>query len=651
MLGVSAVLATTLCEAALRKVHVIDRSDVLDGKEFGQAGPYEKIRAKARFTLDPSLPQNQPIRDLPLAPRNAQGLVEFSADLYVLKPRDPAKGNGSLLLEVSNRGGKSLFSRFQFAKGSFDPAAAEEFGDGWLLEQGYTLVWVGWQWDVPAGDEQLLRLDGPTATQGGASIRGLLRAEFIPGEATIRMPLADRDHIAYPAIPGTARLTERQTVTGDRREIRPDAWKLIDGGTVIEMSWGFHPGRIYECVYESENPRIQGLGLAAVRDTAAFFRNQSDGTTLLGDQRMFIKRTLAFGISQSGRFLRTFLHYGFNQDERGKRVFDGVWADVAGAGRGSFNHRFAQASRDGHPFLNTLYQTDLFPFADNDTTDPETRAVDGLLSRTPAEFRPKIFYTNGSAEYWGRVAALIHVTPDGTQDVALPNETRVYFLAGVQHGPGRFPPGRGDAQHLRVPVDFRPIHRALLERLHAWVKDGTAPPESRYPRIAGGELVWPEDVKFPQWAGVKPPLHPKRAYRMDFGPDFESRGIVTKEPPKVGHSYAVLVPQVDEMGIDLGGIRMPEVAVPTGGFTGWNLRSKETGAAHEIASMTGSYFPLPPEKLNAKYGGREKYAGMVRESAAKLVASGFLLERDKERTEAQAMRLWDWAVAGKDARK
>jgi hypothetical protein len=651
MLGVSAVFATTLCEAALRKVHVIDRSDVLEGKVFGSVGAYEKIRAKARFALDPTLPQNQAIRDLHLAPRNAQGLVEFSADLYVLKPRDPARGNGTMLLEVSNRGGKAILSRFQFAKGALDPTTAEEFGDAWLMEQGFTLVWVGWQWDVPAGDEQLLRLDGPVATQDGIPIRGLLRAEFIPDELTTRMPLADRNHVAYPAIPGTARLTERQTVTGDRREVRSEAWKLIDDGKAIEMSWGFHPGRIYECVYQAESPRIQGLGLAAVRDTASFFRNQSDATTLLGDQRMFIKRTLAFGISQSGRFLRTFLYYGFNQDERGKKVFDGVWADVAGAGRGSFNHRFAQASRDGHPFLSTLYQTDLFPFTDVDTTDPETRATDGLLARTPPEFRPKIFYSNGSAEYWGRVAALIHVTPDGKQDVELPKDTRVYFLAGVQHGPGRFPPSRGEAQYLRVPVDFRPIQRALLERLHAWVKDGAAPPDSKYPRVASGELVWPEALSFPKWTGAKPAMHPKRAYRMDFGPDFESKGIVTQEPPKVGHSFAVLVPQADEMGIDRGGIRMPEVAVPTGSFTGWNLRSKEIGAPHEIASMTGSYFPLSTEKLTARYGGRDKYAALVREAASKLVSDGFLLERDKDRAVDQALRLWDWAAAPADARK
>ena len=332
LIAVLALSVLPLC-GEVSRVYMTERSDVLGGRALGPAGPYERIVGKVHFRLDPKSAQNAFIHDLKLAPVNDKGMVEFSADLYVLKPRDSAKGNGTLLFEVSNRGGKGMLARFNYARGSADPKSEEEFGDGFLMEQGYTLVWLGWQWDVPAGDG-LLRMDAPVVTDNGKVIRGVVRAELIPAEATKLMELGDRGHQAYAAVQAPATLTVRSSITGRRRTIRESEWKFNASRTAIEMEAGFQPGLIYECVYTAENPRLQGAGLAGVRDIVSYFKYGKGGISLLSDQSLYIGQAIGFGISQSGRFLRTLLYYGANEDEMGRKVFDGVWADVPGGGPG-----------------------------------------------------------------------------------------------------------------------------------------------------------------------------------------------------------------------------------------------------------------------------------------------------------------------------
>jgi hypothetical protein len=194
--GFALLAAAVSSQAAVRTVHVVERADVLDGRSFAKSGPYEKIIARAWFTLDPKLPANQLVRDLGLAVTNEKGLVEFSADVYVLKPRDPSKGNGTILLEVPNRGGKGMLNRFCFARTSHDPTKDEDFGDKWLLDEGYTLVWVGWQWDVP-NRPGVLRLE-PAPVRSDVPVPGLVRSEFIPDHPTKQMPLGDRGHTPIP---------------------------------------------------------------------------------------------------------------------------------------------------------------------------------------------------------------------------------------------------------------------------------------------------------------------------------------------------------------------------------------------------------------------------------------------------------------------
>lgn len=621
------VLAAFTLQAEVTRVYVTERTDVLGGREFGTTGPYERIIAKAHFALDPTLPQNAPIQDLSRAPKNEEGLVEFTADLYVLKPRNPAKGNGTLLFEVSNRGGKGMLSRFNYAKGSLDPRTPEELGDMMLLEQGFTLVWLGCQWDVPQNDG-LLRLDAPVVD----GVTGLVRAEFIPDARTNIMPLGDRGHIAYPALPGATKFTVRNTVLAARRTLPASQWKFHAGRTAVEMESGFTPGLIYELVYTAKNPRVVGVGLAAVRDIVSYFKYTRDGVSLLADQPRFIKRAIGFGISQSGRFLRTFLYYGMNEDEQKRKVFDGIWADVAGAGRGSFNHTFGQASRDGFAHANTLYATDVFPFTDIPQVDPVTREEDGLLKRTRPEMVPKIFYTYGSWEYWNRCAALVHVSVDGKLDAPLPPTTRLYAVSGSQHGPGQLPRAAQGAQFPTNPNETRPLQRALLLALHEWVRDGKQPPASTYPMIAEDQLVPRDRIQWPKTMKAALPEHPKAAYRLSGEP----------EDPKVGKPFPVLLPQVDADGIELGGIRLPVVAVPLGTFTGWNYRTAATGAPKELAPTLGSFFAFSKEQIATRYGTKDAWLKRIGEESDKLVRQRFLLDRDRAKVLDHAAQLWDF---------
>lgn len=658
------LLAALPCFPALKKIHLVDRTDVP-----GYA--YERIVAKAHFAVDPSLPANRIIRDIEFAPRNEDGLVEFSADLFVLKPRNPTEGNGTLLFEVSNRGRKGILSTFSFAPGSLDPHTKEDMGDGFLLKAGYTLVWVGWQFDVP-NDSRLMRLFAPVARKDGQPIRGPVRAQWVPDRPMKEHSLGDRNtHIPYPvADPSDAsiKLTVRDHLEAPTRVIPRDQWqfareefgKVTPDRTRVYLPAGFEPGKIYEVVYPAEDPVIAGLGPAAIRDLISFLRYENAGTILLGEQSRHLKRSLAFGTSQSGRFLRTFLYFGFNSDEKGRKVFDGVWANVAGAGRGSFNHRFAQPSRDGHPHMNVLYPTDLFPFTDRTQTDPETGITDGLLARVEQnKTTPKIFYTNGSYEYWGRGAGLIHTTVDGKSDVAPAPDTRIFLLGGTQHGPGSFPPRKTGTQHLSNPNDFRPLMRALLTAMNAWIRDGKEPPASAYPLIAKDEMVTLGALQFPRLPGVAVPKYPQRAWRPDFGPEFRASGIVTKEPPEKGKPFLALLPQTDRDGNEISGVRMPEVQAPLGTYAGWNLRSSSIGAPDQLYSMTGSFFPFaktkaereknkdPRASIEERYPSRDAYLAAIREAAKKLERGGYLLSEDIGFVEKRAVQMWEALAAGK----
>ncbi len=613
-----ALMATGSLFAGVTRVELVSREDFQGGRAYGARGGYEQIRAKVYFAADPAQAANRIIVDLPLAPRNEKGLVEWSADLVVIKPTDTAKGNGTILYEVSNRGGFGLLGAFSL-----------QSNDPFLFEQGFTLVSAGWQWDIPEANRNGLRLDAPIATDNGKPIRGPVRAEFVPSAPGNRMWLGDRNHVPYP-IAGGLTLTVRNRPDGERQSLASSAYQVVDGGRAIELAAGFTPGRIYEAVYTAENPRVAGLGPATVRDIISFLKYGGPGHLLNAENR-HLKRAVGFGISQSGRFLRKFLYDGFNADEKGRIVFDGVWAHVAGAGRGSFNHRFAQASRDGHPWMNFFYPSDLAPFDD----DSILRAAD------QAKTAPKFMQTNGSYEYWGRAAALTHIEPDGSADIGTKANRRAYFLAGTQHGPMPFPPATNvNWQYPANSVDYRFAQRALLVAMNQWVTTGKEPPASAIPTIRGGELVPFDQLRFPV-PGVTRPALPHRAYRLNFGPEFASSGIVTQEPPVVEGSFPVLVPALDADGNERAGIRLPQVAVPLAVYTGWNYRTAAVGAAGEIFDMVGATFPLPKSRVQALYQGKEDYLNRTLMHGRALVKQGFLLEEDLIEVLGRARSQWE----------
>jgi len=627
VIGLVVVLAA---QAALVRVEIKERSDVA-----GTA--YERVAGRAYFAADPALAANRAVVDIDKAPRNAQGLVEYSSDLYMLRPKSAEASNGSILLEISNRGGRGMLNTFDRASGG------NELGDRFLLDHGYTLVWLGWQFDVPERPN-LIRLYTPVAK----GITGVVRAEIVVDRASDRQSVADRNHVPYPVLhpdDPTLTLTVRDRVEGPRQAVPREQWH-IENGTAVVMNPGFEPGRLYELVYPAQDPPVAGLGMAAVRDMVSAMKYGHD----YGD----LKRAIAFGVSQSGRFLRAYLYDGFNVDEKGRKVFDGVMAHVAGAGRGSFNVRFAQPSRDGHPFLNTLYPTDLFPFTDLDETDASTGIKGGLLTHAmkPGDW-PKVFYTNSSYEYYGRDAALVHVSTDGRSDAPLAPNTRVYFFAGGQHGPAPFPPPHNGTVNPSNPNPYTWCLRALLVEMNSWIKDGTAPPPSTYPRVSADQAVTLGTVQFPKVPGIAFPTRTQRAWHADYGPQF-AKGIVTQEPPKLGAAFPVIVPQVDRDGNDVGGIRMPEIQAPLATYTGWNLRAKEIGAPDELFSMQGSWIPFartksdreksgdPRLSIQERYSDRADYLLKFEAAAKSLAAAGFLLAGDIPRLMERGAAEWDY---------
>ena len=660
------LLVAAPASADVVRVEVDARHDVADGRAYGLAGSYEALRGMVHFEVDPANPANRVVTDIDLAPRNDRGMVEFRSNFFLLKPTDVTRGNGTVLYEVSNRGGKGMLGYFNNAAGSRDPRTAEEMGDGFLLENGFSLLWLGWQFDVPMREGQM-RLHTPVATDDGATITGLVRSEVVVNERVFDRSLADRSHIAYvvadPDDPANV-MTVRDGVGQPRRVVPRDQWRfarrgedgeIVDDPTRVYLEGGFEPHKLYDVVYVAKDPALVGLGPAAVRDMIS--RMKYDASPELGLPAGAIEHAIAWGVSQSGRFLRTFLYHGYNTDEHDRRAFDGVMAHVAGGGRGSFNHRFAQPSRDGHPFLNKLYPSDIFPFTDVVQHDPETDMQDGLLAGIQPGHMPKVFYTNSSYEYWGRAASLIHTTLDGAADAPLLDNVRVYSFAGGQHGPGRFPPRRTSGQQPSNPNDYSWFLRSLVLAMDGWIDDDAAsPPASIYPRIADGDLVAPDVIGFPDLPGVGQPAEPHLAYRAVYGPAFRTEGIVTVQPPEVLSAFPILVPAVDADGNETGGLMMPEVAVPLATYTGWNLFRGGAGPTDVLSSMQGSYIPFPltgedrartgdlRRSIEERYGSRAAYLGQVTEAALALADRGYLLAADLAPILTRAGRHWDYLM-------
>lgn len=598
--------------AAVVRVEVTARTDL------GKTG-YEQIVGRLHYEIDPALPGNAIIADVGLAPVNAAGRVSFSADLRLLKPRDAARSNGAAWFEIPNRGGKASL-----------PAA--------MMQQGFTLVNVGWEFDV-SDKKDALRLEVPRAkNKDGSPIRGVVSAQFTPDKKSEEVSFSDL--IEYPPVdikgPGSKLIVRTQAAFPGGDEVPRAKWRFSNNR--LHLDGGFVPGRTYELFYLSEAPPVAGLGYAAIRDAVAWLKH--DATSLAP-----VKQAYAFGSSQCGRFLRDFVYLGFNTDEQNRMALDGVMAHVAGGGRLVLNQRWA-TPRDLASFHTASY-----PFADSAQRDPISGQSEGVIDNPRVKHAPKIFYTNTAAEYWGggRVAALTHTNVEGTRDIPFPDNVRSYFFAGTSHGPAPFPPTATAKDGLLAdPINASATVNALRWAMHRWVAEGTAPPPSVYPKLSDGTLTPVAEIRFPKVPGITAPKTVKAGGRV--------RNPQLPDGAGEGTGLPLLVPQVDTDGNDLGGILMPDLAVPLGTAAGWVFRPKSTGSPHELVMLRGAWVPLAPtqaqrEKMNdprpsleERYASKDEFMAKVKAAIKKLIEQRLMLDDDLEPQLKQAGERWDWVV-------
>lgn len=624
---------------------VIDRVErAFEGVSFAGAGPYEKITGRVFAEADPAHRLNAPIVNLDRAPRNAAGRVEYWFDFCLLRPADLRKGNRRLFYDVINRGGKIASIDFNSAPHANNPTTTADAGNGYLMRQGYSILWSAWQGDVVAGEDRMLA-GFPIPSERGAPIVGINRDEFFFEVAAG----AVRAVLSYPANSldqRQATLTVRRREADDRVAIAADRWRYVAANQIeITPPAGFDAGAIYELIYPARDPIVMGLGLAGIRDLIAFMRHEAadkQGTPnpINLDGRPAVDYALTYGRSQSGRLLRDFLWQGFNQDLQGRRVFDGMYIAAAGSRKSFINAAFGQPPRFQRQHEDHAFPGDQFPFGYATLTDPVSGKTDGILARAIATNTcPKIFHTDSSSEFWQGRASMV-VTDGRGADVEIPDEVRLFLFSSTQHA-GPDPAAAGPlCQYPLNPTSYSPAHRALLVALDEWVSKGVAPPASRFPRVSDGTLVEAKSG-FPKIPGLR--------YRGLINELSEMDYSVQPPRPIPGRRYLVMVPKVDEDGNEMAGIRLPDIAAPRGTHTGWNLR-RAGFAEGELANIFGAYFPFaatktereasddPRPSLAERYPTDRDYADAVARAATDLQQARLLLAEDVARYVDRAKR-------------
>lgn len=652
-----AACSCTLAHAEVTRLEIAERASFADGRSFGPAGAYERIKGRMFIETDPQNAANERISDLRRAPRNARGRVGSWTDFFLLKPVDAAKGNGVLLYDVNNRGNMLALWTFNDGERTNDPKAGAHAGHGFLMKHGFSLLWCGWNGEVQADDTHRLLCGLPIATENGRTITGRAHLEVSSTEKVFSRAFSWSPWgvgAAFPSVSldnADATLTMRPHRGADGVEVPHAEWafgrweneKLIPDPTHVHVKDGLRPGWLYDLVYTAKEPRVTGLGLTAMRDCVAFFRHGAAKDNPLAGA---IQKACVFGISQSGRVIHHFLYEGMNGDEQGRRVFDGALIHVAGSGKGMFNHRFRMSTEYGTQHEGHLSGSEFFPLAPLPQTDPITgESGDSLARSRKSGHTPRILFTQSSTEYWSRAASLLHTDVEGRTDLILPEDVRVYLVAGAQHL-GRSDGTPGICQQPRNTLDDRgPVLRAMLMHLVDWVKHGKAPPPSRHPRLEDHTLVSFDAWKalYPKIPGHHLPTHAYQPPRLDFGPRFHREGIADIVPPKAGKPFRTLLPAVNADGNETSGIVLPEVAVPLGTYTGWNLRSPQVGAETMLSPLDGMFIPFaktkaereksgdPRPSLEERYPTRAEYLSRLTDAAKKLKAEGFLLEEDVTR--------------------
>jgi hypothetical protein len=615
----------------------IERVEPLaDGAPFGEVGAYERVIGKARGEVDPQHPGNECIALIDKAPLNANGKVEYVTDIFILRPKDPAKGNGRILYEVNNRGRKMLFGNIADGpQGVNDPKTLADVGNGFPLRRGYTIVWSGWDPDAPRANMGL-GLTAPVATDKGEPIIEMVREEFVSGTRGGNLEVFKLSYEAADLVQPWARMSVRARADDERREMRRSEWSFVDSRSV-RLANGAKPlpGHLYEFHYEAKNPKVQGLGFAATRDVVSWLRYDPAATAATGGK---ITHALAIGFSQAGRYLRHHISDGFNQDEQGRRVFDGIHSHIAGIGRIFFNEPFGQPARTGTQHEDHGFPENWFPFSTALLVDPLTEDEGSLFPENDAN--PKLIETNTSTEYWQKGASLLHTDPLGEEDVALPENSRVYMIAGTQHG-GRAGATTDAGPNLnpRNPHNPMPAVRALLVALDEWVVSGKAPPPSRLPTLAAGTLVDADKTGFP----------PVPAAAIVKRTNTVTPLVNWVRLPAPKEAYRTLVCKVDADGNEVAGIRLPDIAVPLATYSGWN-EYKPPYPAGELADRDGSCLPFAADKATREAAGdprpsiAERYASgadyvtRVQAVVDELVKDRLMLAEDAERYLERARR-------------
>jgi len=653
-------------EARVTKI-VIEHTEspIFAGQEFGLVGSYEKVTGRLLGEIDPRLPENADIVNIDKAPKNAAGHIAYSTDFYILKPVTLKNGNRKMLYGVINRGNKLdliLLNNAPYGDQANDPTKLEDAGNGFLMRQGYTIVWSGWQPRGKTGAQccidakpNIIGAELPIPLEKGKPITGPVRDLFV-GQQQTNPPNHQTATLSYPVaslIPERMQVNVRKTASDPPQKIPPcvagvkaiRCWNFLDEQTIY-MHPRFESGLLYEFMYAGKNPFVLGLGFAITRDVVSFLRYQTSddaGTPnplRLNERETSIVKVLAQGISQAGRYLQEHVYSGFNQDEQKRVVFDGILADIGGAGKTFTNFAFAQPGRTQGAHQDYGFPENWFPFAYSVQTDHLTEKRDGILrkgSRKPGDgFDPFVMVTNTASEYWRKSASLTHTDTQGN-DAPIPENVRLYFFASAQHFPlfshvttslgERLP--KGPCQQEQNPAFRGPVMRALLVALDEWVSKGTLPPESRIPTRKEGSLVSVEEsvAHFPKIPNLE---HIGKA-----NPTFARFGNITARSPQT--QYPSFVPKTDADGNDLGGIRLPDITVPLGTHTGWAVRADVPGV---MCGNLGQFIPFartkternakqdPRLSLAERYPQSTTYVEHVTQAAKELRAQRLLLDED-----------------------
>jgi hypothetical protein len=637
-------------------------SPTLEGHVFGGAGRYEKLLGHFSGELDPSDPLNSFIVNIDRAPRNAQGMVEYSADFRILKPVTMRSGNGILFYDINNRGTQRAFNLHEDFKGAYGsyPPKLDNLGDGFLLNEGYTIVWSGWQADVPPGEGRIAARIPVAKFPDGSPYRHWISTELLFDKSTRSSEI---DYPAYgDSMPG-AKLYRRSTPHAAPELVPRDSWSFAKcsgpaaGGAApvasnkdLCMPGGFSTDYIYSLVYEAQDPYVMGIGFAAIRDFISFLRNDTTGSNPLiarrgtGGAGAPIRSVIVFGQSQPGRMVRDWIYTTGNRDSAGRKVVDGAIAHTAGGRRTYTNYVFGEPGRFQRPVEDHYFEGDTFPFTYETISDPVSGRIGGLLERCRESATcPKIMQWDSGSEAWIGRESLVLTDPLGMKDVPLPANVRLYYFSSTQHqaGTGEDPsPGsRGVCEQLANPNPYRESQRALLGAMRAWITADTSPPASEYPKLSDGTLV----LALPQ-SGQGFPMIPGVHYTGKYN-DLHINNYFTLPVEHTAAEYNVLVPKVDRDGNDIAGVRSSMLQVPLGTYTGWNVR-RAGFIGGEVCGTTGSFIPFAKTKadrgadprlsLDERYGTQAHYVELVRAATARLQQQGFLLRNDAERLIRQA---------------